>query len=692
MSRNHATGASERGRPQTSLLARLVVVLVTTLVATSAIAATVAVGAPVTGDDPATANAVDPGTGPATAMTTVDASGDRSTDSAETLADAGAGGDPVDVVFVFDRSKSMNTERYQLASEMETFQRSLVDRGVDARFGLVSYTDDATVRQEFTRNFQEVEDALQFQTRGDVEKASDAVLTASEMDFREDAQRVVVFITDEDDDSSAESRQRALERLGDVTFVSLSPAAASTSGCDKHSPPCDNSTRNELRSYATKVGGTWVPIGTDAEESMQRVAAAVVDLDGDDGDDGGLSRRVDAGPDLGVTDRSVNDTSVEVGVPVAINATVANDGLTDGSTELSVTTGGREIATKRVAVDYRSERSATLVHRFDEPGEYKLVLNNERVAAVTVREPDETTVDLRTTAARNRLDVSVEDAWTTETVTVSVPDGSLLSTTGTELAAIQVQPAAGSATPRHESSFDLTVERITSPPADTPELSTDARAVTYTEVTSTLSDAELSSLAFQFARTDADVTMYRYDEDGDEWVALSHRTANDSEGYVLAETPELSTFALAADGPVVSVENATVGSTDVAAGDLVTGTVTVKNYGSDTETYDVPLSLDGEVVHTEQVDVQPRETKSVSITYAVEEPGEYALSVGGVDQGTLDVSEDSTSGDDGDDVETTADDGDEDATTAPDGPTPGFTPAVAVLAIVLLAGLGLRRR
>lgn len=697
MSRNHADGASTVGRPETTLLARLVVVLVTVLVATSAFAATVAIGAPATGDGAVgTTNAVAPSAGPATSTATADASSDGATENASggTLADAGAAGEPVDVVFVFDRSKSMNTERYQLAAEMETFQRTLVERGVDARFGLVTYTDDATVRQEFTRNFQDVEDALQFQTRNDVEKASDAVLTATEMDFRDDAERVVVLVTDEDDDSSPETRKRALQRLEDVTFIALSPADASTSSCEHHSPPCDSSERNELRRYATVSGGTWVSIGTDAEASMQRVASTVVDTSGaeDGGDDDGLPRNVDIGPDVDVVDRATNRTEAEVGDAVAVNATVANSGLSDGSAELTVTTDGRELATESVAVDPRSETTATLVHRFDDPGEYKLVLNNERVTVVTVREPDETTVSVDTTAARNRLEASVTDAWTNERVKVSIPKGSLLSTTGTELEAIHVRPAAESATPRHDASFDLTVERITSPPSGTPALSTDARAVTYLEVESTLSDAEVASLAFQYAQTDADVAMYRYDEGTGEWVAMSQRTTDDGDPSVFAETSELSTFALAADGPVVSVERATVGGTEVAAGEIVTGTVDVKNYGSETRTYDVPLSLDGEVVHSKQVELHPGETKTVSIAYAVEDPGEYALSVGGVDQGTLEVAR-STNTDDGDEVAgTTADAADDATTTAPDGSTPGFTVVVAVLAVALLAGLAHRRR
>jgi|AntDeeMetagen681_2_1112603.scaffolds.fasta_scaffold02198_2 hypothetical protein len=693
MSRNSVSRALDPRGGGSSLVARLVVVVVTILVATSTFAGAVAVAAPGGGDvatDASPATAVDTSTPVPDSAGTIEQTAGGTHEATIEDADLRTANNSVDVVFIVDSSLSMNDERYQLAGEMREFQRTLIDKNIDARFGLVTYTKDATVRQSFTSDFSKVEDAMQFETGGNVERASNAILTASEMDFRPDAEPVYVLLTNEDDDSSSALRQRALDRLAQGTFVSISPSKAVESSCDRHIEPCDNSTSNELRQYAEQVDGAWVTIDESASKAMRQAATSAAEAAGTGSDGGPGIDDVDAGPNVSVIDRSADETNVEVGEPVTVSATLRNSGLLEGSFEVFLSESGQVLERKTVTVAERSERTVTITREFDEPGEYALVLNNERVANVEVTAINETSVRLTTTPERNRLLAQVSDATEEQGVDIDVPSSSLLSTPGADLRRITVTPAAGMTTPKHDVAFDLAVERTTAPPSDAPELNTTGSAVTYLSVTSTLAESELSSVEFQYANTSADIQMYRYDTESGEWVTLSQEAI--SEKSLVATTGELSAFAVVIDGPAVAVESVRTESTDVTVGDSVTATVTVRNRGTETKSYDATVSLDGEIVASERVRVPAGETADVTVEYVPSQVGQYSFSVAGTDQGQLDVASAPTTTDT---ETTTASDATTAATTTTadaNGSTPGFTAFATLLILLVLSLYAVRRR
>jgi len=668
---------------------RLAVVVVAVLVVTSTFAAAAAVTADAR---PATADVAPAGTTHEQLAERPDASPN---DSAESTASSS---DKVDVVFVFDRSKSMNDERYQLASEMQNFQRSLTQRGVDARFGLVTYTQDATVRQPLTDDFDAIERAMIFTPAGNDERASDAVLTATEMDFREDAQRVIVLLTDEDDDSGPTARRQAISRLSDMTFLTVSPSDPSTSGCQLHSPPCDNSSNNELKTYADMTGGEWVSIEAGAEASMERVAESVYEAtNAAESSGSGSTSQFLAGPKVTPVDRSANRTNVEVGDPVAFNITVRNDGIVEGSFTAYLTSKGELLDKKTVTVDRLSERTVTIVHRFEEPGEYQAVVSNGRTDNVDVRDPDPPSVDVSTNPGADRLQASVTEARTGSPVTVDLPDSSLLSGTGNEMKSVTVKSTRGIATPSHDLAFDVTLERLDGPPAGTPSLDSDAREVRYLSVTSSLDATELQSVVFEYAKTGDEVTMYRFDDASSSWQALEQRPVDGAPGHVVASTDQLSTFALVVEDPALSVSDVSVGSTSVQAGDRITSTVTVTNNGTTEQTYDATISLEGQVVASKTVTVPAGESVDVSLSHAVEGAGSYDLSVAGTDQGTLDVAAPSTTTTAATEQSTTAAPttaaaDDDESTTQPADSTPGFSVVVALVALLAAAFVAVRRR
>ncbi|WP_323675927.1 PGF-CTERM sorting domain-containing protein [Halorubellus sp. PRR65] len=690
--RTRSTRASATGRPQTTTLARVAVVLVTILVTTSTVAAATATSVAEPSQSLSTTDSVRALDTTRTVSATSQTDENTTEDVASTSTTRAAS-NQVDVVFVMDSSDSMNTERYQLANELKTFQRTLLERDVDARFGLVTYTSSATVRQPFTSNFDAIERAMVFSPAGSTERASDAILKATEMNYRSDAERVIVLITDEDDDSDADTRARAVEGLEDYTFLSVSPSTVSASTCDVHSPPCDSSADNELRVLADDIDGDWLDIGTNAERTMERVATNVftaVDApENSDGDDS--QNEFEVGPNIKAIEHSVNRTEIETGETVEFNVTLRNKGLVEGTHNLFLTTNGELLAEKRVTVDHLSETTTSLVYRFDEPGDYKMVLSNERVDVVHVNEPYPMSIDVTTNDAGDRLQASVADANAGTPVTVDLPAAAILAGTGNQLTSVTVDSRPDAVGVRHDLAFDLTLERIEAPPAGTPAIESDARAVRYLSVTSSLSTADLRSVTFEFLKSGDDVEIHRYDAQANEWQQLTQQSVDGAPGHVVASTERLSTFALVVDDPALSVGSVDVGSTNVTEGDLVTASVTVTNNGTRAQSYDATVSLDGESVETKFVEVPAGETTTIPISFVAADAGTYDLAVAGVEQGQLQVDPAPTTSEPTTAAPTVTTTGD--ATDEPAGDsTPGFSIVVALVALLAAALVVSRRR
>ncbi|MFC6954562.1 VWA domain-containing protein [Halorubellus litoreus] len=678
--RTRSIRASATGRPETTTLARVAVVLVALLVTTSTVAAATTTFAAGSNESLSANDSV-------LALETT-----STVASTSTTTQTQATSKKVDVVFVMDRSDSMNTERYELANELQTFQRTLLERDVDARFGLVTYTSSATVRQPFTSDFDAIERAMIFSPSGNTERASDAILKATEMNYRSDAERVIVLITDEDDDSDAATRQQAIDRLEDYTFLSVSPSSASASSCDVHSPPCDSSSDNELRTLADDVGGDWLSIDTNADRTMERVATNVFEaVNAPEKSGSDSNNEFEVGPNINVVEQSVNRTEIEVGESVEFNVTLRNKGLAEGTYNLFLTTNGELLAEKRVTVGHLSETSTTLVHRFDQAGDYKMVLSNQRVDVVHVSEPYPMSIDVTKNDAGDRLQATVADANAGVPVTIDLPPSAILAGTGNELTSITIDSRPTAVKIQHDLAFDLTLERIEAPPEGTPAIASDARAVRYLSVTSSLSTADLRSVTFEFLKSGDDVEIYRYDTDGGEWMQLTQRNVDGAPGHVVASTSRLSTFALVVDDPALSVGSVDVGATSVTEGDLVTASITVTNNGTRAQSYDATVSLDGQTVETKFVEVPAGETITVPMSFVANDPGTYDLAVAGVDQGQLQVDPAPTTSEPTTTEPTTADPGDDDDAPA-DGSTPGFSIIVALVALIAAALLVSRRR
>jgi|GEM_PF-3987219 len=181
-----------------------------------------------------------------------------------------------DVVFVFDDTGSMGGEIAGMKSEVSDLVAEMETAGIDARYGLVTFKDGVEVDQELTddaETLQSAVDALRPSGGGDFpEDNFDAIMRSLEFDYRTDAQKVLIDITD------ATSHYR-----GDGSEISESTidetAAALTDGGLAYvavSPGYDDE-RAAKKVLAEKVGGTWLDIyDADFTVILEEIAELVV--------------------------------------------------------------------------------------------------------------------------------------------------------------------------------------------------------------------------------------------------------------------------------------------------------------------------------------------------------------------------------------------------------------------------------
>ncbi len=125
---------------------------------------------------------------------------------------------PVDIVFVFDDTGSMSEEIAGLIERTLEFADIISGSGFDYKLGLISYKDSIHKPYKSTRNASEFKSwvsSLRAKGGGDEpENALDAIWSASQQTFRENAERIFILITD----ATFHSNNRITDKnMSDVT-------------------------------------------------------------------------------------------------------------------------------------------------------------------------------------------------------------------------------------------------------------------------------------------------------------------------------------------------------------------------------------------------------------------------------------------------------------------------------------------
>ena len=106
----------------------------------------------------------------------------------------------IDIVFVLDTTGSMESEIQAMINNIDSFANLIVSKGFNARFAIVTYGDKIRKVVPFTEDAESVREELQSVSAhagGDnPEITLDAMNYAMGMGFRENAQKMVIVITD----------------------------------------------------------------------------------------------------------------------------------------------------------------------------------------------------------------------------------------------------------------------------------------------------------------------------------------------------------------------------------------------------------------------------------------------------------------------------------------------------------------
>ncbi len=107
---------------------------------------------------------------------------------------------PIDIVFVIDQTGSMRKVVGEVKVNVEEFIRKLAMKGIDSRLGLITFSDRVERRKDFTNDVKKFIawiDGLSVAGGGDDnENALEGLHDAAQLKFRNQAQRILILITD----------------------------------------------------------------------------------------------------------------------------------------------------------------------------------------------------------------------------------------------------------------------------------------------------------------------------------------------------------------------------------------------------------------------------------------------------------------------------------------------------------------
>jgi PGF-CTERM protein len=620
----------------------------------------------------------------------------------------------VDVVFVLDDTNSMNPEIDGLKQNVIGYADSLEERGIDARYALVTFRNDYELDQGFTDDAADVERTLsnvEAAGGGDIREDSfDAIRFATSLDYRADATRVIVTVTDAPSHTSGtvENAGTPDGQLTDLTLTETADLLGDEYTLVSVSPDLADNPELDACSRATVEDCGDLKLLTEEAPSGSWIDLAAVEQQGGAAFDGILEEVADTtvraagggGQDWEVRDVSANRSGLETGESVRLTATVENLDSTD-TYEATFAADNERIATRSAEVSADEAHTFSVVTTFDEQGWYRLSFNGDEFAKVYVDYREKTTVDVTGGESPDTVVATVENDHdeTPTTIPLSAASG---NDSGVAFENITVELA-------EDASYTLRATRRTDTGADAPPVPNHTRVMSSLSIRDGPADDTVESARIEFAvsnetlgpRNPSDLVVYRRQENASNgtWEPVDVTLVDRGDGYRFrANTSAFSTFVVGVRQPSFDVTNASLSRTSVAAGESVGVSAIVRNVGEATGTHRARIVVGGEAVTTRRVELAPGESARVFFEPTVDATGTHTVSLSNETVGRLSVAAPETPTGTptleslSDSTRTTAVETTAPATTAQptSGGGPGFG-VVAVLVALALAVLGLRR-
>jgi len=124
------------------------------------------------------------------------------------------GASSADVVFVLDISHSMGDEIEQVRQNLTEFGASLQDKGYDFQIGVVTFSTTVDDVWDFTNDIELIKQRLAgISLWGGVEDSPSALYRATELSFRLNSRRTIIWITDEPYPETNYTKQQIVNRM-----------------------------------------------------------------------------------------------------------------------------------------------------------------------------------------------------------------------------------------------------------------------------------------------------------------------------------------------------------------------------------------------------------------------------------------------------------------------------------------------
>ncbi|MDS0221608.1 cell surface glycoprotein [Haloarcula sp. S1AR25-5A] len=364
----------------------------------------------------------------------------------------------------------------------------------------------------------------------------------------------------------------------------------------------------------------------------------------------------------------INRTAVATGEPIAVTATVRNEGDDEGTADVRLQEDGNTIDTQSVTLSGGESTTVTFVQSFSEAGTRDIAVDNQFGASVTVTEPatfdiTNAQVGSETVTEGGAVEISATVTNTgdregtyqaefavansvveTQAVTLAggesteITYGHTFNASGNYAVAVAGE-RAGTVTVKEPATFDTGSIELNR---------TAARAGDALEVTATVvnnGDQEGESQV-RLQANDEIVNTTNVTLSGGEQTEVTFVHVFESGGeYDMSVNGNAGGTVMVTQPATFEVESAQLSSASVDEGDSTDVTATIANVGTENGTYQAELLADGQVVKERTVGpIAGGQTETVTFSISFDDAGDRSLTVGNVTAGTLSVEAESSGG------------------------------------------------
>jgi hypothetical protein len=329
-----------------------------------------------------------------------------------------------------------------------------------------------------------------------------------------------------------------------------------------------------------------------------------------------------AAPRVFVSSASIDTNEAVTGEPITLSIRLGNTGDSDGATSVDISANGEVIKSNQYAVEAGERRTVTTNLSFAEPGEYSITVNGNSAGTVAVNRTVVETTDRRTDG-RTML-VRAGQIGTNERVSTSFP------VTNDSLAVTSLTARTS------QSGFERNVSTYTDASSAPMELPSGDGTTVFGAVTveqlSGVNDRRVrigvNQSVVDAANVSSDeISIYSGDDEDFDRTETTFEGTVDGRYVYEARTNDTETLFLGSLAPVFEVSDHDLSTSESGIEKEIVVSATARNVGDVSGNYTASMLIDGEVVTTETVTLEPGESQAVTTSHAITRDGNYRVAL-----------------------------------------------------------------